>query len=405
MDDINAFLTEVDVKPRDKKHPKLANVRKEHGRLMEVVATFGDKVNYMVDRQRSEYMHAYEQHMYDVQKELHQLREKVTEIANDKTRDEKIQQLSSDQVKFRHEALFYDEAAAGLRKKIKRLKEAMQKVESERDWLLKKLREEKQRYNFLKDERAKFAKFDSSSSMSSASNDSSYSIELMHSSNKPTTRMVNKVGNPSFRSEEAHWKSRLQADVTAVNRDSALVSSLPLLLSSQPRPQSIASPPNPRAEVPKEKSVLGDLVSLRARQEAIRDFVRQCSISCRKPSWERVQRWETNEVISSCLDILSDEQNSREIDRQRLVYQLILLPETYFVLSEILTGKREKFQSTLNMELWSQFDNSQRDLDDIEPHSDWQNLLQNDFSRPVVDDNGYAIDTEKEKFSLPQIRS
>jgi hypothetical protein len=35
---------------------------------MDVVATFGDKVNDMVDKQREDYMHAYEQHMYDVQK-------------------------------------------------------------------------------------------------------------------------------------------------------------------------------------------------------------------------------------------------------------------------------------------------------------------------------------------------
>jgi hypothetical protein len=59
---------------------------------------------------------------------LHSLREKVTEIANDKTRDEKVKQLSSDQVKFRHEALFYDEEAALLRKKIKIFKETLNSV-------------------------------------------------------------------------------------------------------------------------------------------------------------------------------------------------------------------------------------------------------------------------------------
>ena len=128
MEEIGAFLTEVDTKVRPRNNPKLANVRKEHTKLMEVCAAFGEKVNNMVDKQRGEYMHAYEQHMYDVQKQLHLLREKVTEIANDKTRDEKIQQLSADQIKYRHEALFFDEAAADLRKKIKRLKETMSSV-------------------------------------------------------------------------------------------------------------------------------------------------------------------------------------------------------------------------------------------------------------------------------------
>ena len=128
MDLDNAFLTEVDVKTKRFQDPKLAGVRKEYVRVMETVEAFGDKVNNMVDKQREDYMHAYEQHMYDVQKELHTLREKVTEIANDKTRDEKIKQLSTDQIKYRHEALFYDEESALLRKKIKALKETLNSV-------------------------------------------------------------------------------------------------------------------------------------------------------------------------------------------------------------------------------------------------------------------------------------
>jgi hypothetical protein len=51
------------------------------------------QVNNMVDTQREHYMLAYEKHMYNVQIELHALREKVTEIANDKTRDEKVKQV------------------------------------------------------------------------------------------------------------------------------------------------------------------------------------------------------------------------------------------------------------------------------------------------------------------------
>jgi hypothetical protein len=37
-----------------------------------------------VDKQRAEYMLAYENHMQDVQKELYLLREKVQEIATDR---------------------------------------------------------------------------------------------------------------------------------------------------------------------------------------------------------------------------------------------------------------------------------------------------------------------------------
>lgn len=56
--------------------------------------------------------------MVNVQKELHALREKATAIANDRTRDEKLQKLDSDTQEFRNEALRLDEAANELRKQL-----------------------------------------------------------------------------------------------------------------------------------------------------------------------------------------------------------------------------------------------------------------------------------------------
>jgi hypothetical protein len=59
--------------------------------------------------------------------------------------------------------------------------------EKDRDWLLKKLREEKRRYNYLKEERLKFAAMagqdahtllSNEHTVTTISNDSSYSIEL-----------------------------------------------------------------------------------------------------------------------------------------------------------------------------------------------------------------------------------
>jgi peptidoglycan hydrolase CwlO-like protein len=41
------------------------------------------KVEILIDKQRQEYIQAYETHMQDIQKELHVLRVKVKEIDND----------------------------------------------------------------------------------------------------------------------------------------------------------------------------------------------------------------------------------------------------------------------------------------------------------------------------------
>jgi chromosome segregation ATPase len=106
----------------------LGKVRDEYGRLVEVVRAFGGKVDIMVEKQRIEYMQAYENHMQDVQKELYFLREKVNEIANDLTKEEKIKSLEADQQFYRNETLSLDSSNNELRKKLRMLTGRMRSV-------------------------------------------------------------------------------------------------------------------------------------------------------------------------------------------------------------------------------------------------------------------------------------
>lgn len=145
---MNTFLTEART-VQGERNPQLANVRKEHEKLQAVVSSFGQKVDMMIDKQRNEYVQAYGHHMRDVQKELHLLREKATAIANDRTRDEKIKKLDSDQKWYRNEAIRLDAESNILRKRLKALASTIDSVEKERDWLLKKLREAKAKYSKL----------------------------------------------------------------------------------------------------------------------------------------------------------------------------------------------------------------------------------------------------------------
>jgi hypothetical protein len=71
-------------------------------------------------------MHAYEHHMIDVQRELHNLREKATAIANDTTREEKVKKLDSDQKWFRNEAMRLDVDTNVYRKKMRDIKVLIQ---------------------------------------------------------------------------------------------------------------------------------------------------------------------------------------------------------------------------------------------------------------------------------------
>ena len=107
--DSRAFLTglDLDVVPvREKvKDERLGQVRKDHKKLMEIVGQFGNKVGGMIDKQRYEFMNAYEQHIQDVQNELQSLREKVAEISGEETRKAKLKSLDADQTKLKAEAL------------------------------------------------------------------------------------------------------------------------------------------------------------------------------------------------------------------------------------------------------------------------------------------------------------
>ena len=85
-----AFITEVKgLMPHIKKYHKDGNqpehesllhelVHIDHKKLKEVVIAFSRKVEILIEKQRAEYTGAYEYHMVDVQKELFNLREKVT---------------------------------------------------------------------------------------------------------------------------------------------------------------------------------------------------------------------------------------------------------------------------------------------------------------------------------------
>jgi chromosome segregation ATPase len=125
MDHNEAFITGIDAGGLDKygKGSKtlLDPVRKEHKKMKEVVHYFSTKVESLVDKQRNEYIQAYESHMQEVQKELHSLREKVADIANDETKNEKTESLKANQKKYKEEALKLETDSDEILKKIKKL--------------------------------------------------------------------------------------------------------------------------------------------------------------------------------------------------------------------------------------------------------------------------------------------
>jgi hypothetical protein len=121
-DSHDLFITEIDSERKNYKDlDLLVNVRKEHGKIKEVIAAFRNKVDRLIDKQRQEYIQAYESHVQDVQKELHTLRDKVYEIANDDTKNERTEKLKNDLKHYKTEALKLETGSEDLRISMARL--------------------------------------------------------------------------------------------------------------------------------------------------------------------------------------------------------------------------------------------------------------------------------------------
>jgi ATP-dependent Lon protease len=115
----DAFITGIDAGGANTN--LLEQVRQDNEKMKQIVGAFSNKVETLIDKQRNEYILAYEGHMQEVQKELHSLREKVADIANDETKNEKTETLKLNQKKYKEEALKLESDSDEILKKIKKL--------------------------------------------------------------------------------------------------------------------------------------------------------------------------------------------------------------------------------------------------------------------------------------------
>lgn len=320
------FLTDVDASDGAKRSElnssKLEGVRKEHEKIMEVVGAFNKKVGNMIDKQRTEYLAAYEHHMQDIQRELHVLRETVAEIAGDKTRTEKLASLKKDEQYFKNEALLYDIETNELRKKLQGITGTMHTIERERDWFLKKLRSAKKHYNYLRSERARILKNTDANSImsnSTASQDGLYSIELNRKSKSSQlperSKSTSKVLNNTI-DESRSTLGSLQKTHNAYARNDAKLQ-------------------NDR----QNKWATGQLVKIRAKKEAMRDFIDQCSKSCEKGLWLKIGKRPGHELLTDGLDALDiSDEYERMKKISELAPELAATPIVYDIIAKFLTN-------------------------------------------------------------------
>jgi len=101
-------------------------------------------------RQEKDFLAAYRAHMFNVQKELHETKEKVQRNEMKENKSEKIKLLEEERDWYRKEALRLDTFTTNMKKDLKNMHEKLQSIEEDRDWLEKQLKASKKQNKLLR---------------------------------------------------------------------------------------------------------------------------------------------------------------------------------------------------------------------------------------------------------------
>ncbi|KAE9227772.1 hypothetical protein PF002_g13724 [Phytophthora fragariae] len=132
--------------------PAMALVREKHAQLHDVVGSLSEKISAVLARQERDFLAAYRAHMYNVQKELHEMREKIHRNETVENKSEKIKKIEDERDWYRKEALRLDAFTTIMTKDLKYMKENLEAIEEDRNWLEKQLKACKKQNKLLRAE-------------------------------------------------------------------------------------------------------------------------------------------------------------------------------------------------------------------------------------------------------------
>lgn len=110
------------------------------------------QISAVLGRQEKDFLAAYRAHMYNVQKELHDMREKMHRNETTENKTEKIKKIEEERDWYRKEALRLDAFTTSMTKDLKYMKEKLEAIEEDRNWLEKQLKACKKQNKLLRAE-------------------------------------------------------------------------------------------------------------------------------------------------------------------------------------------------------------------------------------------------------------
>ena len=130
----------------------LTRVKNLHGKVSHLVDNLAGKLGLVLRKQEKDFLSAYRAHMYNVQKELQELRSKVDESELELRKNQKIVALQKERDWYRSEALRLDTFATNIKKDLKFMRERLSTIDEDRNWLERQLKASKKQNKLLRAE-------------------------------------------------------------------------------------------------------------------------------------------------------------------------------------------------------------------------------------------------------------
>ena len=130
----------------------MKRVHDSYGKVHDVINQIGNKVSGVLAKQENEFLGAYRAHMYNVQKELQALRAELVEKENALANNEQMKKLEEECEWYRRESLRLDSILTQSKKHERFMKEKMQMLEDDRNWMAGQLKLAKKQNKLLRAE-------------------------------------------------------------------------------------------------------------------------------------------------------------------------------------------------------------------------------------------------------------
>ena len=128
----------------------MKKVKDLHGQLQLTVGSLSDKIGVLLKEKEKNFLAAYRNHMWNVQKELQEAKIKVKEAENAVKNNNQVRKLKQERDWFQNEAIRLDNLVKDLKEKLKEKNEEIKESVDDRAWIERQLKNAKKQIKILR---------------------------------------------------------------------------------------------------------------------------------------------------------------------------------------------------------------------------------------------------------------